>query len=157
MKTKPPTFVAFAIKPLLAVTWFVFGLSSLAKCDAQGIVGKWKGISVKNYYSAEYAKQIGRSEEEKFAKELGNSEIVYNADHTFVLTFSGPSNSEVTIMKGTWSSTGNELRSTLEPQYNPQKMTTSSIFSINGNIMVSTTIIQHSPRIVKTVTTAQKI
>lgn len=64
------------------------GFSLLATCGAQSIVGKWKSVSVKNYYSAEYAKQVGKSMEEKTAKEAGNSEMIYNADHTFILNMS---------------------------------------------------------------------
>src|SRR5258708_2349311 len=130
METKSSFSIAFMPKSLLVVTCFVLGFSNLTKCDAQGIVGKWKGVSVKNYYSAEYTKQIGKSMDEKVTKDLGNSAINYNADHTFIMTFSAPQSSEVTTMKGTWSSTGNELRITLEPQFNPRKMTTSSTFSI---------------------------
>jgi hypothetical protein len=142
---------------LVVVTCFVFGFSGLTKCDAQAIVGKWRGVSVKNYYSAEYSKQIGKSMDEKSAKELGNSEIDFNADHTFVLTFSTGQNSTVTTMKGVWSSTGNELGLTLDPQYNPRKTTTSASFSITGNTMVTTAIIQPPSRIIKTISTSQKI
>jgi hypothetical protein len=73
------------------------------------------------------------------------------------MTFSAPKNPEVTTMKGTCGLTGNELRLTLEPQYNPRKMTTTSTFSINGNTMVTTTIIPPPSRIVKTISTCTKM
>jgi hypothetical protein len=135
----------------------VIAFSSLTRCDAQSIVGKWKGVSVQNYYSAEYAKQAGKSMEEKLAKDFGNSEISFNPDHTFELRFSAPQSTEVTVMKGTWSSSGNEVRSTLEQKYNPKNMTTSSTFSITGNTMIMTATIQPPSRIVKTISISTRM
>jgi hypothetical protein len=43
---------------MLSICMFL-GFSLLTTCGAQSIVGKWKGVSVKNYFSAEYAKQAG--------------------------------------------------------------------------------------------------
>ncbi|HEY4935282.1 MAG TPA: hypothetical protein VII44_01805, partial [Puia sp.] len=88
MMSKSPTFKSFKLKTLLVSTCIIIGFTVFTKCDAQAFVGKWKGVSVKNYYSAEYTKQIGKSMEEKFAKDAGNSEINYIADHTFIMTFS---------------------------------------------------------------------
>ena len=94
---------------------------------------------------------------EKFSKEAGNSEITYISDHTFIMTFSAPNNSDVTTMKGTWNVTGDQLKLTLEPQYNPQKITTTATFSINGNTMETSAIISPPSRIIKTVSTATRL
>jgi hypothetical protein len=153
--SKIPTFKVFALKTLLTCT--IIGFSVLGKCDAQAIVGKWKGVSVKNYYSAEYAKQIGKSMEEKTSKDAGNSEVYYNSDHSFILSFSAPNSTELTVMKGTWSVTGDQLKLTLEPQFNPQKMTTTATFTISGNTMETTAIISPPSRIIKTVSTATRM
>jgi hypothetical protein len=134
-----------------------FGFSLLTTCGAQSVVGKWKGVSVKNYYSAEYAKQVGKSMEEKTAKEAGNSEIIYNADHTFIMNMSAPNSTEIITMKGMWAVTQDQLKLTLEPQYNPKKMTTTSTFTINGNTMVTTADIAPPSRIIKTISVATKI
>jgi hypothetical protein len=75
---------------LFVFTFFIIVFPAVTKYSAQAIVGKWKGVSVKNYYGAEYAKQIGKPMEEKSAKEVGNSEVSFVADHSFVLTFSAP-------------------------------------------------------------------
>jgi hypothetical protein len=151
------TFKAFTLKTLLIITCSTIGFTAFTKCDAQAIVGEWKGVSVKNYYSAEYTKQIGKSMEEKFAKDVGNSEMNYIADHTFIMTFSAPNSSDVTTMKGTWNVSGDQLKLTLEPQYNPQRISTTATFSINGNTMVTTALIAPPARIIKTITTATRL
>jgi hypothetical protein len=140
-------------------TWkpLFIGFSLLNTCDAQPIVGKWKGLSVKNYYSPEYAKQVGKSMEEKTAKDVGNSEITYNADHTFVMNISSPKSSDVLVMKGVWNATGDQLKLTLEPQYNPQKMTTTATFSVHGNMMETTAIMAPPARIIKSVAVATRL
>ena len=150
-------FSAFSIKALLLVIAITTVFAVFNKCDSQSIVGKWKGISVKNFYSAEYSKQIGKSMEEKFPKDVGNSDVEYKSDHTFIMNFSPLNSSEVTTMKGTWSLTGDQLKLTLEPQYNPQKMTTTATVSINGNTMITTVVIQAPSRIVKTISTGTRI
>jgi len=150
MKTKS-MFKAFTSITLLVITCITVGFAGFTKCDAQSIVGKWNGISVKNYYSAEYAKQAGKAMEEKTAKETGNSTIEYKSDNTFIMTFSALNDTEVTTMKGTWSLTGDQLKITLEPKYNPQKITTTATISINGNIMVTTAVISPPCRICKTI------
>jgi hypothetical protein len=149
------TFKVFTLKTLL--TCIIIGFSVLGKCDAQAIVGKWKGVSVKNYYSAEYAKQVGKSMEEKTSKDAGNSEVDYKSDHSFILSFSSPNSTELTVMNGTWSVTGDQLKLTLEPQFNPQKMTTTATFTISGNTMVTTAIMSPPSRIIKTVSTATRM
>jgi len=149
------TLTPFTLKTLLAI--LVVGLSSFTVCEAQSIVGKWKGVSVKNFYSAEYAKQAGKTMEEKFQKDAGSSDIEYKSDHTFVMNFSTVNSPEVTTMKGTWSLTGDQLKSTLEIQYNPQKTTTTATVSINTNTMVTTATIPAPSRIVKTISTSTRM
>src|SRR5689334_1062115 len=149
------TLTTFTLKTLFAIV--VVGFSSFTTCEAQSIVGKWKGVSVKNFYSAEYAKQAGKTMEEKFQKDAGSSDIEYKPDHTFVMNFSAVNSTEVTTMKGTWTLTGDQLKSTLEKQYNPLKTTTTATISVNGNTMVTTAVIRSSPRIVKTISTSTRM
>jgi len=157
MKTKSSRFTAFILKALLIITCITVGFANFTTCDAQSVVGKWKGVSVKNFYSAEYAKVIGKPVEEKSAKETGNSDIEYKSDHTFIMTFSAVNNPEVTTMDGTWSLTGDQLKLTIEPQYNPRKMTTTASVSINGNTMVTTAVIPPPSRIIKTISTSTRM
>ena len=145
------------MKSLLVITCITIGLSGFTECDAQAIIGKWKGVSVKNYYSPEFAKQAGKSVEEKTAKDAGNSEIDYNADHTFIMTFSAPNSTDVTTMKGTWSATGDQLKLTLEAKYNPQKMTTTATYAISGNTLVTTAVFPPTNRIIKTISTGTRM
>jgi hypothetical protein len=152
-----PTFRAFLLRFLLMITCITVGLSAITKCEAQSIVGKWKGVSVINYYGAEYAKQIGKSMEEKSAQEIGNSEMAFISDHSFVVTFSAPNSTEETIMKGTWDVTGDQLKLTLEPKFNPKKIATTATFSIKGNTMVTTAIFPPDSRIVKTISTGTRL
>ena len=144
-------------KIISVVACMTIGLTFFTKCDAQSIVGKWKGVSVKNYYSAEYTKQIGKSEEEKFAKDGGSSEMDYNADHSFRLIYYETNNSEATIMKGTWNVDGDQLILTLEPQFNPKGSSTKGNFTISGHTMVTTAVFAPPARIIKTVSTATRL
>lgn len=146
-------FSAFALKALFVIACIIVGFAGFTKCDAQSIVGKWNGVSVKNYFSTEYAKVAGKSMEEKTAKEAGNSAIEYKPDNTFIMSFSAPNDPEVTTMKGTWSLTGDQLKITLEPKFNPRNMTTTATVSITGNTMITTAIMPATSRIIKTIST----
>ena len=150
-------FTAFALKAIVIIACITVGFSSFTKCNAQSIVGKWNGVSVKNYFSAEYAKVTGKSMEEKTMKEAGKSAIEYKPDHSFIMTFSAPNDPEITTMKGTWSLTGDQLKTTLEPKYNPQKMTTTATVSINGNTMITTAVMPAPSRIIKTISTGTRM
>jgi len=157
MKTRFPSVRFFVLKMLLVFTFCIIVFAAFTKCNAQSFVGKWKGVSVKNYYGAEYAKQIGKPMEEKSAKEVGNSEVGFIADHHFVLTFSAPNSTDVTIMQGTWNITADQLTLTLEPKYNPQKIATTASFTIDGNTLTTTAIFAPSSRIIKTISTSIRL
>ena len=156
MKTTSMSSV-FMLKTLSIITCITLGFSGFMVCNAQSIIGKWKGVSVKNYYSAEGAKITGKSMEEKTSKEAGNSDIEYKSDHTFTMNFSAPSSSDVTTMKGTWSLTGDQLKLTLEPQYNPKKVTTTATVLVSGNTLVTTTTIAPPSRVAKTISTGTRM
>ena len=156
MKTKL-MFAAFTLKALLVITCIMVAFAGFTKCDAQAIVGKWNGVSVKNYFSDAYAKVMGKTMEEKTVKEAGNSAIEYKSDHTFIMTFSALNDPAVTTMKGSWELAGDQLKSTLEPTYNPRKMTTTATVSINGNTMVTTAVMPPPSRIGKTISTSTKM
>jgi Domain of unknown function (DUF5004) len=148
----------FFTRRILFLSFCAFiGFSLVTTCEAQSIVGKWKGVSVKNYYSADYARQTGKSMEEKFAKDAGNSEISYNADHTFVMNMSSPNSPDIMTMKGIWAATQDQLSMTLEAKYSPRKMTTTATFIIHGNTMETTAIIPPPSRIIKTISVATRI
>ncbi len=157
MKRQSKFFTNLNLKTLFIIICITIGFAGFIKCDAQSIVGKWKGVAVKNFYSAEFAKKTGKSMEEKSDKEAGHSEVEYKSNHTFTMSFSAPNNADITAMKGTWSITGDQLKSTLEPQYNPRKMTTTATVLINGKTMVVTSIIPPPSRISKTISTSVRM
>lgn len=158
MKTKASKFRALSLKGLLITTFTFIGFVSATSCEAQSVVGKWKGVSTKYYYNAEYAKQIGKSTEEKTGKDLEAFDMNYNADHTYVMHASMPNSTEVIIMKGTWSLSGNKLTTTRELQHNPTKKSFVSTVSFNGNTMVQTTEEWPPPaRIHQVITTCVKM
>ena len=139
MKTKSSKFRALSLKGLLIITFTFIGFVSATSCKVQSVVGKWKGASTKYYYNAEYAKQMGKSTEEKNGKDFDGFDINYNADHTFVMHITKPNSTEVMVMKGTWSLSGDKLTSTRELQFNPTKRSSVITVSFNGNQMVQTT------------------
>jgi hypothetical protein len=155
MKTR--THKDFILKALLIISGITFGFAGLNNCNAQSIVGKWDGVSVKNYFSTDYAKVAGKSMEEKTVKEAGHSSIEYKPDHTFIMDFSAPNDPEVTTINGTWSLAGDQLKTTLEPKYNPQNMTTTATVSINGNTMITTAVMSAPSRIIKTISTSTRM
>jgi hypothetical protein len=156
MKIKSMLF-PFIVKAFFVISCITLGFGSFARCDGQSIVGKWKGVSVKNYYSEAYAKQVGKSMEEKSAKEIGNSVIEYKSDHTFIITVGSINDPQATIINGAWSQTGDQLKLTIEPKYNPQKMTTTASFSISGNTMLTTAVIPQPSRIIKSISTGTRM
>lgn len=139
------------------ITFCILAFTGVSSCAAQGIIGKWKGVSAKIYYSAEYAKQSGKSTEERTAKETGNSTVEYKADHSFVMTFSPPASKETTTMTGTWTLNSDQLTMKLEPKFNPKQTTTAATIDIQGNTMLMTTVIPAPSRISKTISTCTRM
>ena len=152
MKTTSP-YTAFILKALLLVNCITIGFAGISKCDAQSIVGKWNGISVTNYFSADYAKAAGKNMETRTASDAGTSTMEYKADHTFVMTFSPLNDPTLTTIKGKWALTGNQLKLTIEPKYNPQKATTTATVLVKGNVITTTSLIAPPSRITRTVST----
>ena len=157
MKTKSSNFSPLTLKAVFIFICATVGFAGFTKCEAQSIVGKWKGVSSKTYYSAEYAKEVGKPMIEQFAKETGNSEIEFKSDQTFITTFLEPNNPQVTTMKGTWSFSGDQLKLTLEPKYNPRKTTTTATVSMNGNTMVTTALFPAPARMIKIISTSTRM
>jgi hypothetical protein len=147
-------FTASTVKAFIAIIFITVGFAGFSKCSAQSIVGKWNGVAVKNYFSTQYTKVTGKSMEEKTVKEAGNSSIEYKSDHTFIMAFSALNDPAVTTMKGSWTLTGDQLKSILEPTYNPQKLTTTATVSITGNTLITTAVMPPPSRISKTISTS---
>ena len=135
----------------------IFSSMAFIPCNAQAIVGKWKGGSAKIYYSTEYAKEKGKSMEEMTAAEMGNYEFEFKSDHRFIETLTPPGDSKLVTMNGIWNLTGNDLQLTLEPKFNPLNKTTSETVSFSGNTIVNTSILPAGSRITKMISTSSKM
>lgn len=145
MKTK--TLNAFILKALLIITGITFGFSSLNKCDAQSIEGKWNQISAKQFLTPEAAKTHGKSVLETQMATIGTVVFEFKSNHTYVEKTSNVNDSRVLTFTGTWSVSGNQLELKLDqeqedPKYNPKKGTISPkiTISINGNSMIWNTL-----------------
>ena len=143
--------ISFLLKVMPAIALLTLGFTNFSTCKAQFIIGKWKGGVSNIFYSVEYAKQTGKSEEEKSAKELGNYETEFKSDHTYLTTLTAPGTTEITTMKGTWSLNGSQLSITPEPKYNPKKMAFPCTIALNGNTLVTTTVFPPPARMIKTI------
>ena len=118
--------------------------ASLTECQAQAIVGKWKGVSVKFIYIAG-AKHMNKEMEELQSKGVGNQHYEFQSDHRFILTSAALNSTETMVLKGTWRLSGDQLTTTLDahqpdPEYNPEKEDAyeNMIIQINGNTLIMT-------------------
>ncbi|MEO6964223.1 MAG: hypothetical protein ABIY90_19810, partial [Puia sp.] len=69
-------------KLLFALSLCIICQSTSAICEAQNITGRWKEISMRNYYSPQEAKESGK----KFTEHPPYTEaqvLVIGADHSF--------------------------------------------------------------------------
>jgi hypothetical protein len=144
------------VKFFFIIICMTIGLMASTDCAAQNIIGKWKGVSVTNYFGADYAKQKGRSTEQILAKDAGYSEMDYRADHSFTMIFYTSNNSEATILSGTWETNGDQLTLTLNPEFNPQKKSTVASFVIHGDMMETTASFAPGALVIKTVSSSSR-
>ena len=136
MKTGSSTFKVFLLNAIFILS--CVGFAGITKCGAQSIVGKWKTISNRYYYSAEGAKSVGKEVVKKSTKEYSQL-IEFKPDHTFTEVASGV---KIDPMGGKWSLSGNQLTMVKE-QIGDTKIengeSTTSAISVNGNTLVITT------------------
>ena len=144
MKRKSLSITGFTLKAVLILLWTV-AFTSFTKCDAQPIVGKWKGVSVKYFNTPAVARQTGKEMQESPSKEIGNYGYEFKSDHTFTNIHFTAANGNEVITKGTWSLSGDQLTTTLDahqadPKYNPKKGDAPGnvIIQISGNSLIMT-------------------
>ncbi len=104
MKTKSSIFMAFILKLLLVVTCFVFGFSSLSKCDAQGIVGKWRQVSGKMFCTPDAVKNSHGHLQDVMDMPKVEAVDEFKADKTLTETIT--SGTTKTVTSGTWAMSG---------------------------------------------------
>jgi Lipocalin-like domain len=157
MKTISSTFKTFTYKDLFILTCIIIGFASFTACNAQSIVGKWNGVSTKQFLTAEGAKTYGKQFLETQMTTIGSVEYEFKSDHTYVMkSTSIHDSSKVRTFTGTWSVTGNQLQSKLDPKQedpkdNPKKDATlpNTTMSIKGNTMVWSTLYPDSKTVNK--------
>ena len=156
MKSTPLNFTA------LFIFLCTIGFAGFTKCEAQAIVGKWKGVSAKFVYSAG-AKQMGKEMEEQL-NEIRNHHYEFKSDHSFILTSAAHNSTETMVLKGTWRLSGDQLTTTLDahqpdPEYNPEKGEASDtmIIQISGNTLIMTEIQKNNSTVNKIEYTYKKV
>ena|ERR1700712_5133261 len=125
-------------KALLVISVLILGISGLSLCSAQStVVGKWKEISVKQYYSPESAKEMGKAFIEGAAPGGSTYHWEFKADHTYVVE-GGNGGGKSNTSNGQWSVIGNQL--TMKAKSQVEKGAAGQIYTfvITGNRMTRT-------------------
>ena len=138
MKTKTSNFTWFTLKAFFISTMIIFAFANFTICDAQAIVGKWNEVSNKQFYTPEGVKQIGKSVIEGTTS-TPKFQFEFKADHTYT-EFSLHKKWET--VTGTWSVSGNQLTMVAAAQKRAGKGSRIYTFSITGNTMTRTMIVQ---------------
>jgi hypothetical protein len=156
MKTKSSTFKTFTYKDLFILTCIIIGFASFTACNAQSIVGKWNGVSTKQFLTPEGATAYGKQVLETKVGTTGSAVNEFKSDHTWVTKSTSINDSKVLTLTGTWSLTGNQLQMKLDPKqedtrYNPKKdaITPNTTISITGNTMIWNTLYPDSKMVNK--------
>lgn len=137
MKSKTGLFV---FKGTCIAIFLILGYSGMSACEAQSIVGKWKGIASTIYYTEEGAAKSGMKIQVNSLAEMGLVIMEFNSAHTFKSTSSVINDTKVNTLEGTWTLSGDQLNLTVDPKYHPVKghdSKTSTIL-IAGNTLIIT-------------------
>ena len=119
------------------ITCITFGFTSFSVCNAQSIVGKWHEVSAKQFFTAEGAKQTGKSVIEKQTSPTDKVEWEFKADHTYTMT-SG--HTKFKTVAGTWSVSGDQLSILGDAAKRGAMEAMVYTFSITGDTMTKTMV-----------------
>jgi hypothetical protein len=139
MKIKTSNFTRVTIKAFFISTIIVFAFANFTKCDAQAIVGKWNEVSVKQFFTPEGVKQTGKSVIEGQPTSTDKVELEFKSDHTYT-EFAG--HIKMHTVTGTWSVSGNQLTMVATAQKRAGQGSRIYTFSITGNTMIRTMMVQ---------------
>ena len=129
-------FTAFNLKALLIIACTTIGFSSLSVCRAQlSVIGKWKEVSVKQFFTPEYAKKMGRAVVEGQAPAGSAYAWEFKSDHTYLI-HGGRGKDDMTT--GEWSVSGNQLTMKSAAQLRKGEGAEIYTFVITGNMMTRT-------------------
>jgi Lipocalin-like domain len=133
-------FTAFNLKVLFFIASITIGFSSLSVCSAQSsVIGKWKEVSVKQFYTPEFAKKIGKAVVEGQAPTGSTYDWEFKSDHTYVI-HGGHGKDDITT--GEWSVSGNQLTMKAAAQVRKGQGAEIYTFVITGNTMTRTMLVQ---------------
>ncbi len=123
-----------------------FGMLMIAgfnTSDAQSI-GKWSRVSIKQFYTMEAAKKLGKTFTEVSTSSTGTEIIEFKSDHSYTKTLSGKYQPKPIVLTGTWSETGNQLVMKMDPKQSDSKYnsngdaSSTSTTTVNGDTMTIT-------------------
>ncbi len=138
MKTKTSNFTRATLKAFFIST-IIFAFANFTKCDAQAIVGKWNEVSVKQFFTPEGVKQTGKSVIEGQTTSTDKVQFEFNSDHTYTET---TGHIKLHTVTGTWSVSGNQLTMVAAAQKRAGMGGRIYTFSITGNTMTRTMMVQ---------------
>lgn len=149
----------FTMTTYFFVTILITGLTSFIASHAQSpVVGSWKEVSAKQFFTPEAAQKMGKGYAEYPMRPNHSLQWDLKEDHTYVILDGGGARQTKTT--GVWSVKGNQLtmKSAAEIRVGmpgPHVYT----FLINGNTMVRTMVNQppYNETILKTEDTMTKI
>lgn len=138
-------------KLLFALSLCIICQSTSAICEAQNITGRWKEISMRNYYSPQEAKESGK----KFTEHPPYTEaqvLVIGADHSFTTNQYMSWIPGTLKLTGTWSLAGNQLTTKLDsrqpdPRNDPTQQTAMNIYTltVSGDHLILSMPIKNNP------------
>ena len=129
-------FTAFILKASLIIICITVGFSNFIVVNAQSsVVGKWKEVSAKQFFTAEGAKQTGKSVIEKQTSATDKVEWEFKSDHTYT-EIAG--HIKFHTSNGTWSVSGNQLTMIGTAEKKAGMEGRIYTFSITGNTMTRT-------------------
>lgn len=132
-------YTVFTLKTFL-ITCMIIGFAGFAVCKAQAsVIGKWREVSTKQFFNDAYAKKTGRSVVERQVPANSNFIWEFKPDHTYVIS-DGQGKDDITT--GEWSVSGNQLIMKAAAQLRKGQGSEIYTFSIIGNTMTRTMIIQ---------------
>lgn len=107
-------------KLLFSMLLFIVSLTSSGICEAQNITGKWKEVSMRNYYTPQEAKESGEKYSEHPPYTVAQV-LVINADHSFTTNQWMSWIPGTLQLTGTWSLVGNQFNTKLDSrQFDPR-------------------------------------
>ena len=139
MKTILSAPEAFTFKALVIFTCITFAFTGFSKCDAQSVLGKWKQVSGKNYFTPEAVrKSHGHLQN---VMEMSKVEAIddFHADNTLIETITSGGTKTTTTC--TWTQSGNKIKISIKGQE-----TLTGIVSANGTTLILSVLTPVSKR-----------